>query len=134
MRTKIRWVPVAILLVLILTPVVVMAQTGESGEIPSFDDWLAGLSGPLLGTLIAAALSWGAEFSPWYESQIPKVKFLIYLGSCVLISTGAACARAGMGYVEWTFDPLIWQALWGALAQVGAGTAVHKFLPMKRGG
>ena len=123
---------VTAVLIVIATPAVVFAQSGDGDTIPSFDGWLAGVSGPILGTFIAAALSWVAEFFPWYEALHPKLKVLAYLGFCVLASVSAACLRGGLGYVPWSFDPLIWHALWAAFAQFGAGSLVHEFIPIRK--
>jgi hypothetical protein len=101
-------------------PAVVMAQN-ESPPAPSFDEWLALVGGPGLGAAVAVLLSVLAEQWEGYQSLSSKLKSLIYMGSCLLLGIGSACLRAAMGYVPWSFDPLIWQALWNALAQYGVG-------------
>ena len=35
------------------------------------------------------------------------------------------CLRAALGYVPWSFDPLIWHALWNGFVAGGVGTVAH---------
>jgi len=50
---------------------------------------------------------------------------LVYLGLSLFVPVAAACLRAALGYVAWSFDPLIWHAIWNGVAAFGAGTVVH---------
>jgi hypothetical protein len=121
---------IILLLIAAATPVVAY-QAGDNGPIPSFDSWLAGVSGPLLGTFLAALLSWVTEFFPGYDDLSKRVKMAIYLGGCLAVSVGAALLRGALEYVEWSFDPLIWHAIWNAFAQFGIGAFVHEFVPAR---
>ena len=94
-------------------------------EIPTFDTWLKAASGPLVSIIVGVALSWIMEWYPKYSEWESKKKRLVYFGLCLVVPVGASCLRAGLGYVAWGFDPLIWHALWAGFAAGGAGTVVH---------
>lgn len=104
--------------VLLMVPVVAQAQGPAA---PSFSDWLILLSGPGLGAAVAAAVSLLAENWAGYQNLAPRLKSLLYMAVCLVIGLGSASLRAAMGYVQWSWDPLLWQALWNALAQYGVG-------------
>jgi len=94
-------------------------------DIPSFDSWLVALSGPLVGTAVALVLSWVVEYLPQYEALAGKYKRLVYFGLCLIVPIAAACLRGVLGYVAWSFDPLIWHALWAGMGAAGVGTLAH---------
>jgi hypothetical protein len=113
-----------LLLLLVALSLLLVAAQGE-GEIPSFDEALQGASGPLVGAVVAVIISWVVEFVPAYGSLAPRYKRLVYFGLCMVVPVSAACLRATLGYVAWSFDPLVWQALWNGAAAGGVGTLVH---------
>lgn len=103
-------------------------------SIPSFNEWLNMVSGPALGSVVAVALAFIIEYWDKYQELPPRLKALSYLGLCLAIGVGSACLRALLGFEVWSFDPLIWHALWNAFGVFGVGTAAHEFLPRwKRG-
>lgn len=97
--------------------------------IPSFDAWLQMASGPLLAGIVAALVSLVIEYWPAYQDLDKRWKKLSFLGMCFVIGVGSAALRGAMGYVAWSFDPLIWHAVWNAFAAFGIGTTAHEFLP-----
>lgn len=110
-----------VVVVLLLSLLLVAAQ----GEIPSFDEALQGLSGPLISAVVGVIISWVIEFVPGYGSLAPRYKRLVYFGLCMVVPVTAACSRAALGYVAWSFDPLVWHALWNGAAAGGVGTLFH---------
>ena len=129
---RIRLLIIAVVLLAAVVTPVVAYQADGTGPIPSFDEWLEGVSGPFLGTVLAVLLSWVTEFFPRYNEMEKRVKMAVYLVECLVISAGAAALRGILGYVEWSFDPLIWHALWSAFAQFGMGAFVHELYPLRR--
>jgi hypothetical protein len=116
----------ALLLVVgLLVPFGVAAQDGEA--IPSFDVWLQAMSGPLVGTAVALLLSVAAEHWSQFEALSPKSKRVVYFGLCMVLPLVAASLRALLGYVPWSFDPLLWHALWNGFGAAGVGTLGHTF-------
>ena len=105
-------------------PVLAMAQTGD-GQIPSFNEFLIGLSGPLISGAVAVALSWLVEYIPQYEQLAAKWKRLCFLGMCLFLPLAAASLRALLGYVAWSFDPLLWHAIVAGASAGGIGTLAH---------
>ncbi len=95
------------------------------GEIPTFDSALILASGPAAAVIVGVLLSWVVELNPRYEEFAPKVKRLVFAALCLAVPLLAAALRGALGYVEWSFDPLFWHALWAGAAAIGVGTVVH---------
>jgi hypothetical protein len=121
-RVKIAIVAAVVALALIVTPVA--ASNGE-GEIPTFDVWLQGASGPLVSAIVGVVLSFVVEWWPAYQELASRWKRLTYFGLCLIFTIGASCMRAALGYVAWSFDPLVWHAIWYGVMAGGAGTLAH---------
>lgn len=114
-----------LLVVALLLPFGVAAQNGDA--IPSFDTWLQAMSGPLVGTAVALLLSVVAEHWQKFEAMPPQKKRVVYFGLCMVLPLLAASGRALLGYVPWSFDPLLWHALWNGFGAAGVGTLGHTF-------
>lgn len=112
-----------VLLLLALLPVLVAA--GPVAEPPSFDAFLQLLSGPLVAAAAGLALSVGVEYWRAYDNLEARWKRLIFFGLCLIIPVMAAVLRGALGYVPWSFDPLIWSAIWNGCAAGGIGTLAH---------
>ena len=97
-RVKVAIAAVIAALALAVTPVV--AGNGEN-DIPTFDAWLQGASGPLGSLIVGVALSFVVEWWPAYQSWPARRKRLSF------------------------FDPLVWRAIWQGVLAGGAGTAAH---------
>jgi hypothetical protein len=121
-RVKVAIVAAIVPLALVVAPVA--AGNGE-GDIPTFDSWLQGASGPLVSAIVGVALSFVVEWWPAYQTWSSRWKRLAYFGLCLVLPVGAACLRATLGYVAWSFDPLVWHALWHGVLAGGAGTVAH---------
>lgn len=121
-RWRVGIVLVFALLWILATPV--LASNGE-GDIPSFDVWLLAASGPLVSIIVGFLLSFAIEWWSGYDQLSPKQKRLAYFALCLLVPVAAACARAALGYVPWSFDPLIWHAMWNGFGAGGVGTMTH---------
>jgi hypothetical protein len=118
-----RAIAVAIVtLALVVAPVA--ASNGE-GDIPTFDVWLQGASGPLVSAIVGVVLSFVIEWWPAYQTWPARWKRLTFFGLSLVTPVGAACLRAALGYAPWTFDPLVWHALWNGVLAGGAGTVAH---------
>ena len=130
-KVKASVIIVIVALLLLAAPVVVIGSGVfvAQSDIPTFDNWLRLVSGPLLGTAVAVLLSWVVEFWRPYQELSKRWKRLSYLGACIVIGVGSSLLRAALGYVPLTFDPLVWHAFWNAFAQFGIGTAAHEILP-----
>lgn len=100
-----------------------VAQPGD--EVPTFDGFLAALAGPLVAAAVGVILSIVVEYWSGYEALQPKWKRLVFFGLCLIVPIAAAFLRWGLGYVELTFDPLIWHAIWNGAAAGGIGTLAH---------
>ena len=120
-KISIAWAVLA--LALVVTPAA--ASAAQEEVIPTFDSWLKAVSGPLVSVVVGVVLSWLVEWWPAYSKWPSKKKRLIYLGLCLVVPVAAAALRVVLGYVIWSFDPLIWHALWSGAAAFAAGTAVH---------
>jgi hypothetical protein len=70
-------------------------------------------------------LSFAIEWWAGYEQLSPKQKRLAYFALCLAVPVAAACGRAALGYVAWSFDPLIWHAIWNGFGAGGGGTMTH---------
>lgn len=97
----------------------------EPGEIPTFDKALILASGPLVAAIVGVLLSWVVEWVPKYEGFAPKAKRLVFSALCMAVPLLAAALRGALGYVEWSFDPLFWHAIWAGAAAGFAGNLVH---------
>ena len=95
------------------------------GEIPSVDEVLEAASGPLVGSVVAAILSGVVELWPKYNELTARAKRIVFFVLCLFVPVGAACLRAALGFEPWSFDPLVWHALWNGLAAGGVGTLLH---------
>jgi len=107
----------------------VTAQEGitfasESPTMP-FDKFLEAASGPWIAAIVALVLSWVCEYWPKYQEWPPKFKRLAYFGLALVVPLLAALLRGVLGYAPWSFDPLIWSALWNGAAAGGIGTVMH---------
>jgi len=116
MKTRKFLLVFSVLFVLLLVPVAIQAQTDP---IPSFNEFLLMISGPGLGAAVAALVSLLAENWTGYQNLAPRLKSIIFMAFCLVVGVGSAAVRAAMGFVPWSWDPLLWQALWNALAQYG---------------
>jgi len=90
-------------------------------------DALLGLQGPLLNGAVGLLLALLAEFLPpeWYANAAPKVKRLIFLGTCLVLPVLSALAGCLMGYQAWDVDTFF-GAFWaGGLIAFGDGTMLH---------
>jgi hypothetical protein len=121
-RVKRAIVVAIVALALVVVPAA--ASNGE-GEIPTFDGWLQEASGPLVSAIVGVALSFLVEWWPAYQEWPSRWKRLVYFGLCLVTPVGAACLRAALGYVPWSFDPLVWHAIWSGVMAGGAGTVAH---------
>jgi hypothetical protein len=121
------WLALVLLaLALMLAALAVPAQAqGAEGDIPTFDAFLVFLSSTGVAAAAGIVLSWVIEYWPAYEALAPKTKRLAYFGLCLVLPIGAALLRWGLGYVDLTFDPLLWHALWNGAAAGGIGTLFH---------
>jgi len=118
-------VVVVVLVLLSVTSMPAVASVGQDEAIPTFDSWLESASGPLVSVIVGILLSWLVEWWPAYASWPSRQKRVVFIVLCLAVPVGAACLRAALGYVAWSFDPLVWYALWAGFAAAGAGTAVH---------
>ena len=124
MRKLVVFVVVSVSLLAVATPV--LASTGNEQEIPTFDEWLKAASGPLVSVIVGFLISLLLDVWPAYSDFSSRWKAWLYSGFCLVVPVAAAALRAALGYVEWSFDPLIWHALWGGFAAAVMGTVVHK--------
>lgn len=123
-RAKIAWsIVIAVLLLLVFVVPAAAAAQGE--EIPTFDAWLKAASGPLISVIVGVLLSFAVEWWPAYDGWASRQKRLFYFGLCLIVPVLAACLRGALGYVAWSFDPLIWHAIWNGVGAGGAGTIAH---------
>ncbi len=123
-KTLVRAICLAlVLLSLLALPVSAAAQADEPA--PGFGQFLELLSGPLISAAVGVVLSFVIEWFPTYNDLPSRAKRLLYFGLCLLIPVAAACLRAALGYVPWSFDPLIWNAIVAGVTAGGAGTLVH---------
>ena len=125
MSTKARAIAAALIMLFAFLLAQGVSAQGPEGSIPSFDVWLAALSGPLVGAAVALLLSIAVEYVPVYKGLAPRWKRVVFFGLCMIVPIGAASLRAGLGYVAWSFDPLIWHAMWNGAAAAGVGTLAH---------
>ena len=109
----------------VLCLLVAMPVFAQGDEIPTFDSWLILASGPLVAAIVGVVLSWVVEFLPRYEELAPKVKRLVFAALCMAVPLLAAALRGALGYVEWSFDPLFWHAIWAGAAAIGMGNLAH---------
>lgn len=119
---KVRLVILLVLGMLLLFQVTVLA---DNGDIPTFDIWLKAASGPLVPGIVGILLSIVVEYWPAYDKWHPKWKRLTFFGFCLVTPVVAAVLRGALGYVPWSFDPLIWHAIWNGFAAMGVGTVAH---------
>lgn len=125
-REQILGIIVFVLVVLALAAAPAAAAGAlDDGQVPTFDDWLRNASGPLISAIAGVVLSFAVEWWPAFNSWPSKTKRAVYLGLCLIIPVGAACLRAALGYVEWSFDPLIWHAIWSGAIAGWTGTLAH---------
>ena len=120
MRMFVVFLAVVCLLLALAVPVY-----AQGGEIPTFDSWLILASGPLVAAIVAVVLSWVVEFIPKFETLPPKATRLVFSSLCLIVPLLAAALRGALGYVEWSFDPLFWHAIWAGAAAIGVGNLAH---------
>lgn len=123
MRTYNRILVMVSLLAIVL--VICAPAQAQGQDIPTFDAWLKALSGPLVSAAVGVLLSILVEYWPAYDTLHPKWKRLVFFGLCLIVPVLAACLRGILGYVAWSFDPLIWHAIWFGVAAGGIGTLAH---------
>lgn len=114
-----------VLMVMAMAAAPAMAGGLMQGDIPSFDSFLQALAGPLVAAAVGIILSVVVEYWPRFEALEPRYKRLAYFGLCMLVPLLAAILRAVLGYVPWSFDPLLWHAIWNGAAAGGVGTLAH---------
>lgn len=106
-----------------------VALAYTNGDAPAFDAWLEAISGPAVSLAVGVLLSLGLDSVPGFKERWDgldaRVKRLWFVGLCIAVPVLAACLRALLGYVPWSFDPLIWYALWAGFGAAGIGTLVH---------
>ena len=85
----------------------------------------AAASGPLVSVIVGFLISLLLDVWPSYGNLASQWKRFVYGGLCLVIPVAAASLRAALGYAAWSFDPLIWHALWSGFAAAIAGTVVH---------
>lgn len=123
-KTIIRALILAVVLLSLLAlPVSATALSDEPA--PSFDKFLELLSGPFISAAVGVVLSFVIEWFPAYNALPSRAKRLLYFGLCLLIPVAAACLRAALDYVPWSFDPLVWNAIVAGVTAGGAGTLAH---------
>lgn len=116
----------AILLAVVLLVVIVSPVLADNGEtIPSFDEALIYASGIGIAVIVGFVVSVLLDYWPAYADLTTAQKRALYAGFCLVVPIGAAVLRGVLGYVAWSFDPLIWHALWSGVATWIAGTALH---------
>lgn len=118
-----RLIVFVLLALLLAIPAGALAQGGD--DIPSFDVWLQGASGPFVGAIVAIVISWIVEYWPAYDKLEPRWKRMSYFLLCMVVPMVAATLRGLLGYVEWSFDPLYWHAMFNGFAAAGVGTLYH---------
>ena len=129
--TRKRFSILHLVIMVLLMPVVsafvrpAYASFVQQVDIPTFDTWLAAASGPLVSAIVGFLLSWVVEWWPAYNNWPSRSKRLVYFALCLVVPVGAACLRAALGYVPWSFDPLIWHAIWNGFVAGGVGTIAH---------
>ena len=97
----------------------------QQGEPPTFDAFLAAVSGPLVAAAVALIMSWLVDLWPKYDKLDGRLKRLVFAALCLVIPVLAAVLRAALGYVPWSFDPLVWHAIWNGAGAFGVGTLAH---------
>ncbi|MBN1954285.1 MAG: hypothetical protein JW900_04455 [Anaerolineae bacterium] len=121
---RLVFVVVLVLLAALTTPALAKPLLLQ-GEPPTFDAFLAALSGPLAAAAVSLALSWLVDLWPKYEQLDPRLKRIVFFALCLTIPIAAAVLRGLLGYVSWSFDPLIWHAIWNGVGAFGVGTLAH---------
>lgn len=117
---------ITFLLLLVVMPVVAQAGNAlDEGQIPSLDGWLQEASGALVSVIVGFIISLLIDYWPAYQNMTTQQKRALFFGLCMVVPVSAACLRAVLGYVAWSFDPLLWRALWNGFAAGMAGTAVY---------
>jgi hypothetical protein len=91
----------------------------------TYAQFLSYASGPGVAVIVALVISILVEYVPPYGKLSPKPKRLVFAGLCLIVPVVAALLRAVGGYVPFTFDPLIWNALVSGAAALGVGTLAH---------
>lgn len=112
----------SILLFALMSVPVLAVYHVQQADIPTFDAWLKAASGPLVSVIVGLVLSWLVGWWPAYNDWETRYKRLVYGGLCIVLPVAAASLRAALGYVSWSFDPLIWHALWHGFAAALTGT------------
>lgn len=124
MRREFSTIIAVLLLIAIVTPA--SAASMDTQEIPTFDEWLKAASGPAVSVIVGFLISLLLDVWPAYGELSATWKTWLYGGFCLVVPVAAASLRALLGYVPWSFDPLVWHALWSGAAAAIAGTVVHK--------
>lgn len=115
-----------VLLAAICWAVFVLPVLADNGEtIPTFDEALIYASGIGISVIVGFVISVLLDYWPDYADLSTAQKRALYAGFCLVVPVGAAVLRGVLGYVAWSFDPLIWHALWCGVATWIAGTLMH---------
>ena len=123
-RKRIAWsIVIAVLLLLVFVVPAAAAAQGE--EIPTFDEALQYASGMGISVIVGFVVSVLLDYWKAYANLTPTEKRGLYAGLCLIVPVGAAALRGAMGYVAWSFDPLLWSAIWSGAAAAIIGTLVH---------
>lgn len=109
-------------LTIVISPV--LASDGET-TIPSFDEALIYASGIDISVIVGFVVSVLLDWWPAYSDLTTAQKRAVYVLFCLGVPVGAATLRGVLGYAPWSFDPLLWHAIWCGVAAAIAGTLVH---------
>jgi len=123
-HTRLALILAAAAIALAATPALAAGSSGEQ-TIPTFDRALQEASGPLVSLVVGFLVSLLVDVWPEYENWSTGRKRWVYGGLCLVVPLGAACLRGVLGYAAWSFDPLLWHALWNGAGAALAGTVVH---------
>lgn len=91
----------------------------------TFVQFLDYASGPGVNFVVGILLSFLIEYVPRYCYLPPKHKRLVFCGLCFLIPVLAAMFKGLCGYVDFTWDPVVWNAIVAGAAAISAGTIAH---------
>lgn len=112
---------------LVLVPVPVLAA---QGEVPSLNDVLKMLVGPLSAVVAGVIMSVLIEMSKKFQALDKKWKYTTYFLLCLFISVGAHTLAVAFGYWGSFSDPEgWWKAVYSGLVASGIGGLFHQWTP-----